>query len=1108
MKLRELISKDRSTKHKGSVDQQGVTEGAEPQYEAAKYIDEYANGDTWYIKGKPEIIRQFVQLANSLEDEAVKGTEYEPGKGMMANIHQELGDSSTPQWKIVPAQNLEQLKPIGSGVLRKLVSPNLSDGVEEFISEFLWGLEEKGLAQVSNDEGVAEDWSTKYKRSIDCNNPKGFSQRAHCQGRKKNEDLDDIGEDTSLEEGPSLPSTLKSITTNGEPIAQLYGRLKAMASRWMDNNGRLKGFHRNAAGQSAQWFNNFYFNNLQADLYALAKQAPKHAAPLLDFLKDASEDRENRINFTEISRSLPPILIRMGQKMGDEGLVRFATNWNARREDYESYLDSLEYQTDTDDADEPVVKPEKNKISGQQNAQVEQIVNSVLAKLPKKISGEIRNAIARSPNKLQALHQELTKRNIQNVAEDSEHTFAGKDPLSFKSPKGGTPKMMIVTAQGSRYLITSDGMVLRNKSFHANTGGEDQGLQSWSDVIEFYDPAEQPGGVSFPLTVAKAVEKRLPVSLSKTADGKRALLIHDGSQWRIAKISDVYKHVASQDAPIVATYSKTPKLNWNVLDYTLGPNNGLKSVHPGSPVTHGITLSKQQSVAEDSDKCPPATQNIELNLENRQKAIDEYGYGPLNPDLPNRKFWMKKVDEWNLDSVDEAKQSLCGNCAAFDQRQETLDCIAQGIDKDNPQDAEATIDAGDLGYCKFLKFKCASRRTCDAWVTGGPLTDSTQVNESLVNESKSAPLYHFTSWNSLVKILSTNQLVSPNGKIYLTRDYKRQFLPRKGELFKQSYGLRIDQNLLAQDYGRKLQAGGQDIGWDEKKRQAWLSDPKNADEIEKIKRTGRGNGLITRGANPVDIVKGTIGQSRRWESEEHLNIQILPNLNKYITGIVISDSPIGADPHFVQSINPDPVTKTADMLINLFSGPTGSDQRNWLLDTAIKLGVPLVYERKEFDPTQIKNRIIQLYSQRKKEREEEKNKPQQDFVIITNPGGGGTIAGGSDINSAIKKLADDPKWRNKEIYSYRVGIGPGGEEKKFNPPIKIIDFDKNAKTQKIGENFADGRNPQDRGDSARHGIRKGMSIAQLKKIRSSDSASARKKQLAHWQINMRQGKKK
>jgi len=32
-----------------------------------------------------------------------------------------------------------------------------------------------------------EDWSQKYKNSIDCNNPKGFSQKAHCAGKNKNE---------------------------------------------------------------------------------------------------------------------------------------------------------------------------------------------------------------------------------------------------------------------------------------------------------------------------------------------------------------------------------------------------------------------------------------------------------------------------------------------------------------------------------------------------------------------------------------------------------------------------------------------------------------------------------------------------------------------------------------------------------------------------------------------------------------------------------------------------------------------------------------------------------------------------------------------------------
>jgi hypothetical protein len=34
-------------------------------------------------------------------------------------------------------------------------------------------------------QGVAEEWSKKYKSSINCSHPKGFSQKAHCAGKKK-----------------------------------------------------------------------------------------------------------------------------------------------------------------------------------------------------------------------------------------------------------------------------------------------------------------------------------------------------------------------------------------------------------------------------------------------------------------------------------------------------------------------------------------------------------------------------------------------------------------------------------------------------------------------------------------------------------------------------------------------------------------------------------------------------------------------------------------------------------------------------------------------------------------------------------------------------------
>jgi hypothetical protein len=40
-------------------------------------------------------------------------------------------------------------------------------------------------------EFLTEEWSQKYKRSINCSNPKGFSQKAHCAGRKKNESVNE-----------------------------------------------------------------------------------------------------------------------------------------------------------------------------------------------------------------------------------------------------------------------------------------------------------------------------------------------------------------------------------------------------------------------------------------------------------------------------------------------------------------------------------------------------------------------------------------------------------------------------------------------------------------------------------------------------------------------------------------------------------------------------------------------------------------------------------------------------------------------------------------------------------------------------------------------------
>ena len=117
--------------------------------------------------------------------------------------------------------------------------------------------------------------------------------------------------------------------------------------------------------------------------------------------------------------------------------------------------------------------------------------------------------------------------------------------------------------------------------------------------------------------------------------------------------------------------------------------------------------------------CPLPTQDVTLNLKNRGKAINSAAYGPENPNLPNVPFWKKKADSWSV-SIDEAKQSRCRNCAAFNVSDMIKECIANGIG--NEADPWGTIKLADLGYCEIFDFKCAGTRTCDAWVVGGPNT--------------------------------------------------------------------------------------------------------------------------------------------------------------------------------------------------------------------------------------------------------------------------------------------------------------------------------------------------------------------------------------------------
>jgi hypothetical protein len=142
----------------------------------------------------------------------------------------------------------------------------------------------------------------------------------------------------------------------------------------------------------------------------------------------------------------------------------------------------------------------------------------------------------------------------------------------------------------------------------------------------------------------------------------------------------------------------------------------VSSTYPGEAASGSIAPQRFDAI----EGCPVSTKDIKLNIANRQKAIDEANYGPLNPNEPNEGYWKAKADQFK-GSVEEAKKALCGNCVFFYRTPEILKCIAEGLGQEvDPYEA---INAGEIGYCEAFDFKCAASRTCAAWVVGGPITE-------------------------------------------------------------------------------------------------------------------------------------------------------------------------------------------------------------------------------------------------------------------------------------------------------------------------------------------------------------------------------------------------
>lgn len=131
-----------------------------------------------------------------------------------------------------------------------------------------------------------------------------------------------------------------------------------------------------------------------------------------------------------------------------------------------------------------------------------------------------------------------------------------------------------------------------------------------------------------------------------------------------------------------------------------------------------MNIPKLKTILESSTSksskvvyCPIPSRDLELNTENRNRAIDaeHIQYGPLNVNEPEN-YWKNIATHWKT-SETAAKKSNCSNCVAFDISPRMLNCMP----------GEISDDDGDLGYCWMHHFKCHSARSCYTWAAGGPI---------------------------------------------------------------------------------------------------------------------------------------------------------------------------------------------------------------------------------------------------------------------------------------------------------------------------------------------------------------------------------------------------
>jgi hypothetical protein len=238
------------------------------------------------------------------------------------------------------------------------------------------------------------------------------------------------------------PSNEMEVALVEKHIAAATLRLASVRSKWFTENYMSVGTRSLGRGSEKAVV------GLKSPLIALS-QVPQfkridglHELANLPVNMDAAVRQKEKQTYGKlmdaIDEKLPSVMIQLGKLIEDmdlqnagSSLARYIRQWATKKSNATNYSKDMstgiklkkqgdayistqkkDYHRNNNLIKKPKPKPEDNR--GQQNLQVQGIIQHVLSQLDPKIAHEVRTAIARAgDNQLQALGAELSKRGIQ-----------------------------------------------------------------------------------------------------------------------------------------------------------------------------------------------------------------------------------------------------------------------------------------------------------------------------------------------------------------------------------------------------------------------------------------------------------------------------------------------------------------------------------------------------------------------------------------------------------------------------------------------------------------------------------------------------------------------